>query len=77
MKKSAIFGVKKLTHYDIGNITTFVGAALSLVGGVIALAGHCLEYANISEKCVVFPDDEAVMLTDFLFDNCTEEKEES
>lgn len=60
MKKSAIFGVKNLGHYDVGSLLTFGGLALSLVGGIVALAGHVLEDSSLSAHQLRFPDEEAV-----------------
>lgn len=60
MKKSAIFGVKNLRHYDMGSFMTFGGVALSLVGGIMALAGHVLEDSSLSMHQLRFPDEEAL-----------------
>lgn len=75
MKKSAIFGVKNLMRFDAGNLMTFGGLAISLIGGIIALAGHVMEGQSISEKQIRFPDDEAVLVTDYIFDNWTKNEE--
>ena len=75
MKKSAIFGIKNLTHYDTGNLMTFAGLGVAIVGWTIALVGHIIEDSSLSEKQIRFPEDEAVLVTDDIFDNLKETKE--
>lgn len=74
-KHSAIFGIRNLEHYDAGSLMTFAGLAVSLIGGVIALAGHVLEDNSLAMKQIRFPEDEAVAVTDYMFDNWKEDEE--
>lgn len=74
-KHSAIFGVRNLEHYDAGSLMTFAGLAVSLIGGIVALTGHMLEDNSLATKQIRFPEDEAVAVTDYMFDNWKEDEE--
>lgn len=75
-KHSAIFGIKNLEQYDTGKVMTFAGLATSLIGGIVALAGHVIVNNSLSTKQIRFPEDEAVLVTNYMFDNWKEDEED-
>lgn len=75
-KHSAIFGIRNLERYDTGSHLLFAGIAMSIIGGVIALCGKQMEDSSVAEKQLRFPDEEAVMFSDYWFDTLSEAENE-
>lgn len=72
-KHSAIFGIENLRNYDIGDLMTYGGLAVSFIGMTVALAGHALEKSSLGVYQLRFPDNEALDVVDWLVSKFAEE----